>query len=322
MGSVLGGGGGGQDMSIQQVPILTPEQKKLQEKWTNLQLEQLGQGVPSYPNQMYAGLSPLQQQGIGYYGGLVPVAQAGTNIFQNALNTYNPQAGQNYLNQGSGALNTMLADYNPAADQEYWQKSFVNPAMRNWQQNIVPQIQERYAGNNAGSSGAMNRAIANSGVDLSTNLNAQLGNLMYQGRNAQLGRQQTGINQALAYSVMPGQLTKQAGKIGGMGMDTMANVMNAGNLQQTSSQNQLNEEYQKWLQSQPYTNPWLGYTNYGFTPAFENVGTVNQSSPSFMQSTGFPLLGAFMGSGMGQNMMGNLFGGLFGGANQWMNMGF
>ncbi len=334
-----GGGGGGQSMSVQQVPILTPEQKQLQEKWTNLLLEQLGQGVPAYSGQMYAGLSPLQQSGINYYGGLAPIAQQGTNIFQNALSNFNPQAGMNYLNQGSGALNTMLADYNPAADKEYWNKAFVNPAMRNFNQNIVPQIQERYAGQNAGSSGAMNRAIANAGVDLSTNLNAQLANLMYRGRESQLGRQQTGVNQALAYSAMPAEMAKQAGQIGAMGMDTMGQVMNAGNLQQQNTQAGLNEQYQKWLQGQAYSNPWLGMTNYAFTPAFENVGTVNTESPSFMQSTGFPLLGAFMGSGMGQSMMNSLFSGMFsggggggggwlgdsamlGGADAWMGMPF
>ncbi|MFA5382051.1 MAG: hypothetical protein WC356_02715 [Candidatus Micrarchaeia archaeon] len=312
-GGTAGSGGGSTSTDIIQATTLTPGQRSLLDQMTTLLGEQFGKGMPAYSGQTVAPLSNLQQQGIDFYGGMIPTAQQGANIFSKALQGYDANAGQNYLNQANPALNSMLADYNPASDKEYWQSAFVNPAMQNYQRNIMPQLLEKYAGQGAGSSGAMNRAIANSGVDLSTNMNAQLANLMYQGRNAQLGRQQTGINQAMNMAQMPGQLAQQAGQIGAMGMDTMGQAMNAGALQQQNTQQNLTAEQQKWLQSQAYNNPWLNTMGLALgTPAFENVANVQQSAPS-ASSSFMPLLGSFMGSGMGQDMMGGLFSGLMGG---------
>jgi len=307
-----GGGGGSSGLDVQQYSTLTDQQRSLLDQLTSRLSGQLGQGVSPYGGQMVAPLSGLQQQGMGYYGGIAPIAQQGADIFGRALSSYDPAQGQGYLSRAAPAMASSLADYDPTSAREYWQQSFVNPAMQNYRQNVMPQLLERYAGQTG--AGGMKKAIAGSGEDLATSLNAQLANILYSGQQAQKDRQLQAAGLSANMAQVPGLLAQQGGQLGGMGMDLMSNVMGAGQLQQTQAQNVLSWDYQKWLQSQAYNNPWLSQMPLALgIPAFENVGTASQASPSFMQSTGFPLLGSFMSSGVGQNMMGSMLGGLFGG---------
>jgi len=255
---------GGTD--VKQKSTLTEGQQKLLDQLTGILGGQVGQGVQSYPGNTVAGVSPLQQQGMGAVSG-------GLTGFQNFMGGYNPNAGQTYLNQAQPALNTMLADYDPSAAKDYWNQTFVNPSMQNWQENILPGVKEQFASANAADSGMMNRAIAQSGRNLSTDLNAQLANILYSGSEAQKSRQQTGINQAMDFAQMPGAFAQQYGQLQGLGSDLATQAVNTGGIQQQYEQNKLNEALQKWQQSQPYNNPWL--QNYLApalgTPAFENV---------------------------------------------------
>lgn len=56
-----------------------------------------------------------------------------------------------------------------------FQKSYVDPAMQTLQQQILPAVQQRYADANAGSSSALNQALAQSAADVSTQLGSQYG---------------------------------------------------------------------------------------------------------------------------------------------------
>jgi hypothetical protein len=284
----------------QQVSTLTPGQSQYLESLTSQLNSQMGKGVTPYGESMTAGLTPVQLQGM----------QSASDIqasFQNLMGQYDTNSGQQYLNQAQPALNTMLADYNPTADKEYWNQSFVNPAMQNWSQNIMPDIKEQFASANSADSGMMGRQIAESGRNLSTDLNAQLGNIMYQGREAQLGRQQTGINQAMNMAQMPGALMQQNASLAGTGMDLATQATNVGGLEQTYNQNLLNEAYQKWQMSQPYNNPWLTqFTGAALgTQAFENVykqPTVPMAGQ--IAQNMLPFLGAYLGN-QGKTNTGN-----------------
>lgn len=285
--------------STKQVSTLTGGQRKLLDQLTELLGGQLGQGIQPYMGQLTADLSPLQQSGISFFSNLLPTAQG--------LSAWNPQQGQAYLNQGAGALDTMLADFDPTSARNYWNEAVKTPAMQTWQNDIVPQIMEKYAGQNAADSGAMRRAIANSAANMNTALNANLANLLFSGEQAQLGRQQQGINQALNMAMMPGQLAAQQGLMAGMGADLVRQMMGAGGVESAHQQQLLTDQYNKWMTEQAYNNPWLQYLGTALgTQAFQPV--VTQKS-GWMDALG-PAFGAFAGTEAGAGMLGSLASGL------------
>jgi len=286
--------------STKQVPTLTGGQRKLLDQLTELLGDQLGQGIQPYMGQVTADLSPLQQSGISFFSNLLPTAQG--------LSAWNPQQGQAYLNQGASALDTMLADFDPTSARNYWNEAVKTPAMQTWQNDIVPQIMEKYAGQNAADSGAMRRAIANSAANMNTALNANLANLLFSGEQAQLGRQQQGINQAMNMAMMPGQLAAQQGQMAGMGADLVRQMMGAGGVDSAHQQQLLTDQYNKWATEQAYNNPWLQYlgTALGGTQAFQPV--VKQQS-GWGDALG-GAFGMFAGTEAGAGKLGNLASGL------------
>jgi hypothetical protein len=300
----------------------------------------LNQAQPAL-NTMLAGYNPANQDWLN-----------GSGATQNALNAamqgWDPQS-QDWL-YGTGAsqsaLQKGLADYDPTSAKAAWQSSLVDPAMRNWNQNVAPEILEKYAG-----TGAMNRELARSGRDLSSDLASQLSGMLYQGEQAQLdrqnstalnvsnmlsaaqqaqlgrqastglstagmlqnaqesalGRQQTGINQSLNMAQMPGALISQAQGVGSFGNDLMNQIANYGTLSSNYEQTNLTNNQNNWAYSQPYNNPYTTQTGNAYTPAFENVGTTSTSG-----TNSFPwasLAGAALSSGAGQSMLTNFLGG-------------
>lgn len=77
--------------------------------------------------------------------------------------------------------------------QSTFQQSFVDPAMQTFEQQVVPGIQQRFVDAGAGSSSALNQALAQSAGDLSTSLGAQFG----QFQQGQQQLQQNAISQFL-----------------------------------------------------------------------------------------------------------------------------
>ena len=57
--------------------------------------------------------------------------------------------------------------------QSAFQKGVVDPQLKTYQQDILPAIQERFVGQNASSSSAMNQALARSAEDFTTSLGGQ-----------------------------------------------------------------------------------------------------------------------------------------------------
>jgi len=108
-------------------------------------------------------------------------------------NTASPEQ-SNFINQNlqnanqssQNAYNQFLQPYDSKQFQDLFQKSFVDPAMRVYDQQVVPGIQERFGNANAGSSSALNQALASSASDLSTALGSQMGNFYQQQQQNQL----------------------------------------------------------------------------------------------------------------------------------------
>lgn len=85
-----------------------------------------------------------------------------------------------------GAYANFLQPVTPESYQEVFNKSVVEPAMQNYSRNVVPALQQRFVDANAGSSSALNQALAQSATDLTTSLGQQYGQFYQQGLANQL----------------------------------------------------------------------------------------------------------------------------------------
>lgn len=178
--------------------------------------------------------------------------------------------------------------YDPTAARDYWNQSFVQPAEQNFNENTLPALMEQFAGQGALSSGGFNRAVTKAAGDMNTQLGGQLGNILYQDKNTFNNDQYR--NKTL-------------------GLSTLDNVLNqmrsAGGTQQGIAQNQLNEGYNKWNQSQPYNNPWLGYLGQAMTSPYQAQNYQTPGQPSFMNQLASPLGNIF--GGVAQKGISSLF---------------
>lgn len=77
--------------------------------------------------------------------------------------------------QAGQAYSQFLQPYDPSAYQDVFNKAVVDPAMMNYEQQLLPALQQRFVDANAGSSSALNQALAQSANDLTVGLGAQYG---------------------------------------------------------------------------------------------------------------------------------------------------
>lgn len=70
--------------------------------------------------------------------------------------------------------------------QDIFQQTYIDPAMQTYQQQVLPGIQQRFVDADAGSSSALNQALAQSAQDLSTSLGSQFGQFYQQQQANQL----------------------------------------------------------------------------------------------------------------------------------------
>lgn len=96
-----------------------------------------------------------------------------SDFLSQAMGGLGPQANQAY--------SQFLQPYDQDQFQGLFQQSFIDPAMQQYEQQIVPMLQQRFVDANAGSSSALNQALGQSASDLSTMLGSQMGQF-YQGQ--------------------------------------------------------------------------------------------------------------------------------------------
>lgn len=93
--------------------------------------------------------------------------------------------------QAQQSLMGLLQGFDPQQNQDMFQQAFVDPAMMQFEQQILPAIQQRFVDAGAGSSSALNQALGQSAADLSTMLGSQMGQFTQQqqalGQQGQLG---------------------------------------------------------------------------------------------------------------------------------------
>jgi hypothetical protein len=186
-GSKLLGKLGGTKGSIQQASILTGEQQA--------SLSEL--------------LNTLQPQIADAAGGLDfdLTSQQG---FQRALELANEQS----------------QAFDPTQISENFQMNVADPALKQFNQQILPGIQERGIAGGQGRSSGVQRQMAAAGTDLQTALSGQLSNQLLQGQTARESLRQGTIGQLLGLAQAPQQSQTQnlQGLLGGMqlGLGTQA----------------------------------------------------------------------------------------------------
>ena len=205
---------------------------------------QVGQGVTPYSGQLTPGAQSLQQ---GEWG-----------LVQQMLSGNAP--GQVQAN----AVDTSLAKpWDPTQATQEWTKAIQDPAMQNWNQNLLPSILEKYAGQGAAGGGNAAKTVTDQATQLQTGLESNLASTLMSDKT-------TSNNQALtASNDMYTQLQQILSGASGGGAEQY-NVQNA---QDTALQ-------KNWSSAQAYNNPWLniGMGGEGVN-AIENIVT-----PSIMPS--------------------------------------
>lgn len=92
-------------------------------------------------------------------------------------------------NQSMDALGNLLQGY----DEDMFQQGVVDPSMREYQNQILPSIQQRFVDANAGSSSALNQALTQSAGDLTSVLAGKRIDL----QNSMAGKQLGALGQIL-----------------------------------------------------------------------------------------------------------------------------
>lgn len=93
------------------------------------------------------------------------------------------QLGPDFLS----TFSSFLQPQGPEGYQDVFQQAYVDPAMQALQTQIAPAIQQRFADVGAGSSSALNQALAQSATDLSTSIGSQYGQFLQGQQQQQLG---------------------------------------------------------------------------------------------------------------------------------------
>ena len=84
------------------------------------------------------------------------------------------------------AYQSFLQPYSAEQYEDVFSKAVVDPAMMQYEQQVLPAIQQRFVDANAGSSSALNQALAQSAGDLTTQLGSQYLNFFNQQQANQL----------------------------------------------------------------------------------------------------------------------------------------
>lgn len=98
--------------------------------------------------------------------------------------------------------------------EDQFQKGVVDPAMKTYRQDILPELEQRYSDIGAGSSSALNQALIRSSEDLSNLLAGQ--RIGYQGQQQQYGIQKAQLGQQDTALKQQGQQLRAQAQLGAL----------------------------------------------------------------------------------------------------------
>lgn len=221
--SFIGGLAGDSDAEYEQRQIsrLTPEQQKLMKDLIG-QID-VTKGVEAYPGRIVPGAGPLQERAFG--------------MLENIIGDEDSLYGR-----GRDVIDDLFQPYDPTADRDFFETAIRRPAMQEFEDVTMPNVMERFVGQNAMDSGAARRAVAKAGGDLQMGLSAKLADILYGGRRESEARRERMVPMAADYEMSP-----------------VRAAMDVGGVQRGIERETMAEPYEKWLYSRPYANPWLQY---------------------------------------------------------------
>ncbi len=170
-----------------QVPVLTDQQIRLLEAITG----RVGSDISSGQG---FGLDPLAESA---YGNLSRMFGPGSEL--GALGE-----------EAAGKLlrGEQLIDYSDPGREQFYQEAFLNPALRDFNEDILPAISEAYAARGLERSGDVLRAMTNSGERLATSLSGQRAELLRSDQDRAL----LGLGQAFGAAATPQQIAFNTGQ--------------------------------------------------------------------------------------------------------------
>jgi hypothetical protein len=149
------------------------------------------------------------------------------------LSTLTPEQQElmSLINEGLTSGQGPFADIFGGFNQDQFDKGVAQPAMKNFQDNILPQIQEKFISNNQALGGGMQRAQMKAGTDLQS----QLAGLMYQAQQDAGKNKMSGINTPLGTKTFDNIIKKGTTGVipsllqgGGQGLGNIASSAIAG----------------------------------------------------------------------------------------------
>jgi len=307
MGQGKGKGGGGTETEFEQLPNFTPEQLIAFNRFVTQFNANLGQGVPGFEGEFAPGINELEQTGFDAFQD-----PQGFDVFQQAVNKFNPEFTGDLFGAGVESIQQGSQGFDPNATNAFFDQSILNPAIRNFEKSLVP-LAERFAGQNATSSGAFNQALTESAGDLSTNLAATRANLLFNTQQAGLDRQLRGGGQLLGAAGLASELPGQFAQPGLIGLDVAKQQLGAGGFQRAIEQDKLQAQFNEFLRTQPQANPSLNFapTIFGSAP-FDTVGIQTEKEQGKGGRIG-TIAGTIIGAYWGQPAAGAGIGGAIGG---------
>ena len=214
--------GGGSHTETSMMDTMSPTQQRLLWKLAKQVMPEIGEGAEVYGGQIAPGASDLQQQGFDALSGA-------------------------FSGESGNALSQMLSgqsayEVDPAARQQVYDAEKAL-AMRQFQSETMPMLEERYNAMGAGRSGGLEHAMSQAGGDLSLGLGSLYSNLGYQDEQSRRAGLEAGAQRQGQGLSLWGGITGQQ--------------LAGGEMQRGIAGEQLGEGYNKWLAAQPYANPWL-----------------------------------------------------------------
>jgi hypothetical protein len=260
---------------LKQVDNLDKNQKQLYNALLPILMQNMG-NLPGYQGQLTAGLTNTQQ---GALDNATNAANAIGNMDQGAYD-----AGRSALLK---ALNV-----DPEQLNANFNASVVNPTVKALQEQVLPQLNEQFAGQgNFWSSARMNqqgKIISDTMANLGTQKAAYEDNAISRAVNA--------VPQAIGMATLPTELSNAR-------LNAMNQLYGLGTQEQATNQAGLTNDYQEWLRTQVQNNPMLAQV-FSYLGVPSTLTYTQKGSPGIVGQ-----LADLAGSVAGIPGIGKLFGG-------------
>jgi hypothetical protein len=279
------------------------ESKSQSTSYIPKQEEYLNKALDFYGNLLGKNENVYKGDRVADFTGLQNEAISGAGNFANIFST--PQtADAPLMGETQNAIGRMLAGQGGAAkltqDQanNYFDTAVVNPTMKGFKQEVLPGIDESFAGGDFFSSarGKMRTKAATDVTDMLTQQRSNFNwDVLKQNQaldEAAAGRTQTAINQGMNFSQLPAQNTLNNLRIAAGQIQGLSDIFGFGQEQQTQQQREIEMTIAKFAEENQITDP----DNMAILLSLLNMNYGSASSSSSGPGLGYALGASAAGS--------------------------